>query len=100
MSLWTALLIAAPCALVLGASVGRWWAIPAAMVGWLLFVRVVLPLTWGQSNVTLEPGIHTWLENVYAAVTWFGVGLTAALCFIGIVVRRARDLSRGLDTLI
>lgn len=100
MSLWTALLLAAPCALVLGLIVGRWWAIPAAMVGWLLFVRVLLPLTWGHSNVRLEAGIRTWIENIYAAVTWLGVGLTGALCFIGIVSRRARDISRGLDPLI
>jgi hypothetical protein len=100
MSLWTALLLAAPCALMLGLLVGHWWAIPAAMVAWLLFVRIVLPLTWGESNVTLEPGIRTWLENVYAAVTWLGIGLTGALCFIGIVARRARDVSRGLDPLV
>ena len=97
MSLWEGLLLAAPCALTLGFVIGRWWAIAAAIIGWLLFVRLVLPLTWGDSNVKLEPGIQTWIHNVYAAVTWLGVGLSGALCFIGIVFRRAVDFSRGLE---
>jgi uncharacterized membrane protein YhaH (DUF805 family) len=86
---------------MLGLVVGRWWAIPAAIVGWLLFVLVAVPLAWGHStNVTLEPGILLWIKIVVAAVAWLGVGLTGALCFIGIMVRRAHDLSRGVDPLV
>jgi hypothetical protein len=95
--MWTALLLAIPVAFAIGVVLGRWWAIAAAIVLWLLFFRVLLPLTWAPSNVTLEPGIQTWIENVYAVVTLLGAGLSGALCFIGLVVRRAIDVSRGLE---
>jgi hypothetical protein len=100
MSFWTALVLAAPCAFALGFLIGRWWAIAAAIILWVLYLRVLLPLRWSMSGPGLEPGIRTWIENIYAVVTWLGAGLSAALCFIGLVFRRARDVSRGREPLI
>jgi hypothetical protein len=96
-SIWTALLLAIPVAFAIGVAAGRWWAIAAAVALWLVCFLVLLPLTWATGGVGLEPGIQAWLATVYVVVTFLGAGLSAALCFIGLVVRRAIDMSRGLQ---